>query len=297
MILRSLIKSFRAPSPAPDADAKAPAPTQAAWRTKPRYDVDQVCAFKQLDDPARPLRFAELDLDGRTLRYCISSPVSEWRVKTLFTKEPGTIDWLHSFNPGEAFVDIGANVGMYSLYAGVIAKARVFSFEPESQNYAELCRSIFFNESARRDMVAWCAAIGEAPVEVSRLLIRDLHTGDSFHDFGEPSRNYAAAERFAQGSIGFSLDHLIEMGAVPEPDHIKIDVDGFEPKVIAGARRIIEGRKLRSLLIEVNQNLADHRQMVAELNALGYRHDPAQVAAAERKQGPFIGCAEYVFKR
>ena len=47
----------------------------------------------------------------------------------------------------------------------------------------------------------------------------------------------------------------------------------------------------------VNQNLADHRQMVAELESLGFRYDPAQVAAAERKDGPFKGVAEYVFKR
>jgi len=37
--------------------------------------------------------------------------------------------------------------------------------------------------------------------------------------------------------------------------------------------------------------------MVAELGALGFVHDPAQVARAERKQGTFKGCAEYVFQR
>jgi len=38
-------------------------------------------------------------------------------------------------------------------------------------------------------------------------------------------------------------------------------------------------------------------KMVATLNAAGFKHDPAQVAAAERKSGDFKGCAEYVFKR
>jgi hypothetical protein len=84
---------------------------------------------------------------------------------------------------------------------------------------------------------------------------------------------------------------------VPQPHHVKIDVDGFEPKVIAGAAEVLRNSTTRSLLIEVNQNLADHRQMVAELNRLGFIHDPAQVARAERKEGPFKGCAEYVFQR
>lgn len=255
--------------------ALAPLPPQ--WRTKPRYDIDRVCAFKQLDDPARPWRFAELNLDGCVLRYCVSSPASEWRVKTLFTKEPGTIDWIHSFNPGETFVDIGANVGMYSMYAAVVARARVFSFEPESQNYAELCRTMFFNELARKDMVAWCAAIGENPVEVSRLLIRDLHTGDSFHDFGEPSHEYAASDRFAQGSIAFSLDHLIAIGALPEPDHIKIDVDGHENKVINGMRGVIDRRAARTILLESDPALPSTHGLVQMLLRGGWVVNPDQL--------------------
>jgi hypothetical protein len=70
-----------------------------------------------------------------------------------------------------------------------------------------------------------------------------------------------------------------------------------EHKIIAGARGVLADRKVRSLLVETNQNLADHRQMVKEVESLGYRYDPAQVAAAERKSGSFKGVAEYVFKR
>ena len=93
------------------------------------------------------------------------------------------------------------------------------------------------------------------------------------------------------------LDDLVRDGIVPAPHYIKIDVDGFEPKVIAGAAQVLRGASLKSLLVEVNQNLADHREMVRGLSALGFRHDPAQVARAERKEGPFKGCAEYVFRR
>jgi hypothetical protein len=103
--------------------------------------------------------------------------------------------------------------------------------------------------------------------------------------------------KFSQGCMSARLDDLVRDGVVPAPDHIKIDVDGFEPKVLAGARQVLGGGRLKSLLIEVNQNLADHREMVRELNALGFRHDAAQVARAERKDGPFKGCAEYVFRR
>jgi FkbM family methyltransferase len=43
-------------------------------------------------------------------------------------------------------IDVGANVGMYSIYAAKLKKARVFAFEPESQNYSTLLKNIISNE-------------------------------------------------------------------------------------------------------------------------------------------------------
>jgi FkbM family methyltransferase len=256
--------------------AAAP-PTDKSWRTPPLHDIDEVCTLTHLGDASRPLRFADVNLDGAVLRYCVSSPESAWRVQTLFTKEPGTIDWIHSFRPGENFVDVGANVGMYSIYAAVIARARVFAFEPESQNYAELCRSIFFNKDVRDNVLAWCVAIGEQPVEMSRLLVGDLYTGRSFHDFGEPSRDYAAADRFAQGSVAFSLDHLVATGMIPTPDHVKIDVDGHEGKVVRGMRGLLERRAIRSVLIEVDPALPHTRGIIDWMLSHGWAVNPDQV--------------------
>jgi hypothetical protein len=84
---------------------------------------------------------------------------------------------------------------------------------------------------------------------------------------------------------------------LPQPTHIKIDVDGFEHKVVAGAARTLRDKRLRSMIVEINRNLAVHRALVEEIGALGFRWDEAQVAAAERRSGPFLGLAEYVFDR
>ena len=42
-----------------------------------------------------------------------------WRADTVLTKELDTIGWIDEFDEGSVFWDIGANVGVYSLYAGV----------------------------------------------------------------------------------------------------------------------------------------------------------------------------------
>ncbi len=84
---------------------------------------------------------------------------------------------------------------------------------------------------------------------------------------------------------------------MPIPNHIKIDVDGIEPKIVAGAEQLLGNPSLRSLLIETNLNLDDHRAMVEQLTAAGFRTNPDQVRRAMRQTGPFKGVAEHVFRR
>jgi hypothetical protein len=131
------------------------------------------------------------------------------------------------------------------------------------------------------------------------LHMADMRVGGSCHAVDEPLDAFLKPlkTQFAQGCIARTLDELVESGAVPVPNHIKIDVDGFEHKVVAGARRTLTDRTVRSLLIETNLNLGEHRAMVQELNALGFMHDAAQVKRAERKEGFFKGVAEHVFRR
>ena len=134
---------------------------------------------------------------------------------------------------------------------------------------------------------------------LSTLHMTDLRIGGSCHALGEPLdyKHEPMNAVFKQGCVAGTVDELVRAGELPIPNHIKIDVDGFEPKVIAGARMTLEKAAVKSLLVETNQNLDDHRAMVGALNALGFRHDREQVARAERKEGSFKGVAEYVFKR
>lgn len=243
-------------------------------------------------NPRTELKFGEV-----SVLYVTPTTFTKWRVDSLFEKEPITIEWIAGFESTDVLVDVGANVGMYTVWAAKTRGVRVFAFEPEAQNFALLNRNIFLNGLGEL-VSSYCLAMSDA-AGLSKLHLSQFMAGGSCHSLGEQVnfKHEPMQPAYSQGCVAARLDDLVASGAVPEPDHIKIDVDGFEPKVIAGARRIIEGKKLRSLLIEVNQNLADHIQMVGELNALGFSHDAAQVAAAERKSGAFKGCAEYVFKR
>lgn len=239
----------------------------------------------------------EIEKDGKTVVYATPNRATQWRVETLFTKEPVTIDWLGTLGPDDVLADIGANVGMYSIWAGRVRGARVWAFEPESQNFALLNRNIVLNGVAGL-VKAYCVALSDR-AGFSELHLSEFAAGGSNHAYGE-ALNFkleSMLPAYSQGCVAATLDELVGSGVLPQPTHIKIDVDGFEHKVAAGAARTFRDRRLRSMIIEINRNLEAHRALVRELGELGFRWDEAQVAAAQRASGPFEGVAEYVFER
>jgi FkbM family methyltransferase len=186
---------------------------------------------------------------------------------------------------------------MYSIWAAATRQAVVFAFEPESQNYALLNRNILGNQLQHR-IKAYCLGLLDHE-GLAELNMADLRAGGSNHSVGEALdfKHEPMRVAFQQGCVVSRLDALVASQVIPVPHHIKIDVDGFESKVIAGAQTVLKNPAVKSLLIETNPNLEDHRQMLQQLGELGFRYDAHQVQRAARKDGPFKGVAEYVLKR
>src|SRR5262245_6260043 len=84
--------------------------------------------------------------DGVTLVYATPNSNTGWRVDSIYEKEPITLQWIAGFNGTDVLVDIGANVGMYTIWSAKTRGVRVFAFEPEAQNYALLNRNIAMNQ-------------------------------------------------------------------------------------------------------------------------------------------------------
>ena len=227
----------------------------------------------------------KVEFEGRQLIYEATSPAVVWRARTLYEKEPDTVHWIRQFQTGEVFYDIGANVGMYTVLAAAGRGARVFAFEPESQNYALLNRNIVYNKITDR-CVAYPLALSDR-YKVDKLYLSQFGLGGSCHTFGE-SRDYHLREReegFTQGSISLPLDDLLSEGVLPPPHHIKIDVDGLEHLVLQGARETLRQPQLKSLLVELNTHLDEHLALIDEMTHLGFEIDPNQVNVAVRQQG------------
>ena len=175
----------------------------------------------------------------------------------------------------------------------------VYAFEPESQNFSLLCKNIVLNKL--QDLVLpLCAAISESLSLSSLNLSRfDWDGGGSCHSFGEEVGFDLKPRKspFKQLVLGLGLDQVIDQFDIPTPTHLKIDVDGFEHKVIAGAPRLLQDRRLKSICIELNTNLPEHLDVIDFLISNGFFYNSSQVQASMRAEGSFKGCSEFIFTR
>jgi len=76
-----------------------------------------------------------------------------------------------------------------------------------------------------------------------------------------------------------------------------IVLDGVEHKVLAGCRNVLAGPAVKSVLVEINTNLEEHRSLIALLESAGFAYSPDQVNRYIRKEGGFKGVGNYVFYR
>jgi FkbM family methyltransferase len=165
-----------------------------------------------------------------------------WRAATFHTEEPDTIRWLDGIGKSDVYWDIGANVGLYAIYVAKFARARVFAFEPEAQNYALLIENMVLNGV---DLVAAPLAVSSRPA-FGVLQVAFLTKGGAYNQFNGPATGHR------QRIFGTSVDDLVFNHSWPAPTHLKIDVDGNEPAIIAGCKDTLKYPVLRSLLVEIN---------------------------------------------
>lgn len=193
-----------------------------------------------------------------TVQLKVANEIEMYRGQTYESKEPETLAWMNKYLPSSnVFYDVGANVGLYSIYAAMRYRhLKVFSFEPEAQNFARLCQNLRLNGLQN---VTPCSFPICDRIQFDRLFVGEFKVGSAFHSFGQVNEHRKVeGPRFSQGMIGVSLVDLVDRFGGPTPDLLKVDVDGIEKKIIDGAAELIRSRKIRSVLVEVNGKGADY---------------------------------------
>jgi len=145
---------------------------------------------------------------------------------------------LHALRVGDHFLDVGANIGSYTVLAAGAAQSRVTAVEPIPQTFAHLQRNIALNGLTERV----CAH--QAGLSDHAGTLRFAATLDTINHV------LVAGENLPGVDVPVRL--LDEVVGSDVPTMIKIDVEGYELAVLRGARKTLRDERLLAVLMETN---------------------------------------------
>lgn len=205
---------------------------------------------------------------GQLHEFVFHTPngLCQWRVDTFSTKEPETLEWIDRYGGDGVLFDIGANVGLYSIYYAKTKSGRVYAFEPSVFNLGLLAKNINANQVEEKVRIITNPLTAQNEFANFNLQVTD--EGGALSAFGvEHGQDGKPLQKvLSYQTCGFSLDYLIEQNIIPEyPSLIKADVDGIEHLILRGARKTLAHPKCQTVLIEVH---ADFEALSTEVPAI-----------------------------
>lgn len=228
-----------------------------------------------------------------TMKHYVDNYYLRHYADNFHSLEPETLDWIDSFEKNSVFYDIGASGGFFSLYAAIKKKSHIIAFEPEAQNFSTLEKNHYLNNSLfSNPFMTFNLALGNNK-EISKLYIFRYEAGAAMKVLETPIKRceetlfqpahtqYVRQER---------LDDFIFDFDLPTPNYVKIDVDGSEKKVIAGAKKILQQNNLHSILIEIEEK-NNYQDILEDIKTLGF------IIKEKYQVEDFKGLYNYLFVR
>ena len=150
---------------------------------------------------------------------------------------------MHYLNENELFVDVGANLGQFTLLASGVCKANAIAIEPIPQTVLELKKNITLNSLENKVTVLNCG------ISDKKGLL-NFTTDKSVMN--------AVALTSSSRTLEVKVDTLDHLLLNKEPVFIKIDVEGFELNVLKGANETLNKASLKYVMVEFNNSGAQY---------------------------------------
>ena len=213
--------------------------------------------------------YKSIKILGKEIKFFVPNQLLEWRVDTYFSKEPETLEWIDSFQEKDnlIFWDIGANIGLYSIYNSLKhPKSTTIAFEPSSSNLRVLTRNISINNLEKNIKVV------SIPLTNKENIFQEMNEGQfveggALNSFGEKfdfeGKEFKPTMKY--NLLGTTINYFLENSILDIPDYIKIDVDGIEHLILEGGDKFLNDKKVKSLSIEINENFKEQYDKVLNL--------------------------------
>ena len=186
--------------------------------------------------------------------------ITNYRIDTFLTKEPETIKWIDSFKLNSNFWDIGANIGLYSIYSAKTKGCNVVSFEPSLNNLEVLSKNINLNKLSEKVLIAPIAltkVIGPEFLFCSSKLEGSAHSSFGY-EIDQKGLKLNSILKYK--TLGFTADEFSKIFSLPSPEYLKIDVDGIEELILEGSSDLL--KKVKEILIEVNTDNLEQTSLI-----------------------------------
>jgi FkbM family methyltransferase len=202
-------------------------------------------------------------------------------------------------NPGDVAFDVGANVGRYSVLLSRLCgpSGRIWSFEPVAETYWGLRETLTLNrcENVTPVQSAICEKTGLVEMNLFKPEFSEWNTR------GKPSMITAQGERISPTQTRSlpcqTLDNFCQAQHIDRINFLKVDVEGFEHLVFAGAHMLLEERRVDYICFEISKEPLkgagfESREVFEALERDGYSayrfDEPTQSF-----QGPIHDTSEY----
>ncbi len=213
--------------------------------------------------------YKKIQILNQKINFFIPNQLVEWRVDTFHTKEPETLDWIDTFDKSGDFIfwDIGANIGLYSIYNSLKhKKSQTISFEPSTSNLRVLSRNISINNLFDRIKI-FTVPLTKGENKFLIMKEGEFQEGGALNSFGEnfdfEGKKFSSKMNYQ--IYGTNINYLIDNKILDIPDYIKIDVDGIEHLILEGGNKYLSNKKIKSLSIEINENFTEQHEKVIEI--------------------------------
>lgn len=193
--------------------------------------------------------FVNLESIG-DVKFNVYNNTERVRTKHFGNEKEALSYFLSTIDLNDAVLDVGASVGLFSIFTAKYSKARkVYSFEPDLETFVRLSENIGLNDLS--NIKLFQIALSE------KKGISQLYT-DGTGGFA-PTLNFQKDRKGAPSRAieikTETLDNLVQSKIIEVPENIKIDIEGAEILFLRGGIKTLEGKygsKPRSIFLEIH---------------------------------------------
>jgi FkbM family methyltransferase len=223
------------------------------WETVRRIVTALGLNFYALRESQEPIR-CQLCLEGKAVSF-------DWNDRAQVLGTIREIFKEHHYGPAPhgLTVDVGANIGIYSLFAS--GSDRVIAIEPFCRAWKFLAWNSLANRLGKKIVPLKLAISARAGSR--RLFISELSSGNSFHSRGLSSTFVWVETK--------RLDTLLSELGIQAVDTLKVDAESSELEILESAGKYLLERKIKNVIVAAYHYDGEQREVADYLGLCGYR--------------------------